>query len=177
MEKISKYLTKGLGYIGFCGLALNSYLAFGQQWKPFSVASTANLHSQPFGYNRATNHRLYLCRANLWGSLQLGITWGKHAKCELPYANKKYSVDKFSILKSAEDVKWQNYYGYFPKNAFILGSGIKSVPLAVCRGYYKRSLLVGKTWRNHGTCDAVYLHSIQHLKRYSILIHSTHTLA
>ncbi len=139
--------------------------------KPWQVPSKQSLAMQSgaVGYNRMLNKSLYVCSANLWGSKQLGLTWQAHKKCTLPYANRSYSVDKFSLLKKSK-FNWQPYYGFFPKKAIILGLSLKKVPLSLCRGYYHQSLLPGKTWRKHKYCDVVYNGKVIYLKRYSILV-------
>lgn len=122
------------------------------------------------GYDVVRNHNLYACRANLWGSLQIGHTWHHRDRCHLPYAGKVYTVDKFSVLKKIEG-KWQPYYGYFPKEAFILGRGANKEKQALCRGYYDHALVPGKTWAGHHSCDIVLRRKVIALKRYAIFIH------
>ncbi len=134
------------------------------------------IHSLPkearaVGYNRLHGKSLYACQTNLWGSHQLGVTQkAPLGRCYLPYANKVYTVDKFSVLGDVLGV-WQPYYGYYPKNAIVLGYGVKNVPLALCRGFYRHSLWPGKTWRGHKSCDVVVGRRVKHLWRYSILVH------
>lgn len=121
------------------------------------------------GYDRLHNRTLYACRTNLWGSMQIGHTWYGRDRCHLPYGGKIYTVDKYALLKNVEG-SWQPYYGFFPDNALILGDGIKKVKLALCRGFYKRSLIPGKTWTGHNSCDIVLRGKAIALKRYSIFV-------
>lgn len=123
------------------------------------------------GYSRANGKALYACQANLWGSRQVGVTWPGQKKCILPYAGKAYSVDKFFIFSHQAPLQWQPYYGFFPDHAKVIGTGVKKVPLVLCRGYYHRSLLVGKTWHGHKTCDVIdSARRVHPLKRYSVLV-------
>ena len=139
--------------------------------EPWLMPAKKSLEKQSIaiGYNRAINKSLYVCSANLWGSKQLGLTWRAHKKCTVPYAGKIYSVDNFSLLNKIK-LNWQPYYGFAIKGSVVLGEGVKKVPLFLCRGYYHRSLLAGKTWLKHKYCDVVYNGKIKHLKHYSILV-------
>lgn len=121
------------------------------------------------GYDRQRNVQLYVCRTRLWGGRQLGSTWRKHGRCYVPYAKKTYVVDNYSVLSRIEG-RWQPFYGFFPKSALLIGVGVKKVPLALCRGYHHSSLIPGKTWRGHNTCDIVYHGKALSLPRYSIFI-------
>lgn len=132
--------------------------------------ATVSKHYLKVGYDRLHNRSLYVCQANLWGSLQIGHTWRGRDRCHLPYANKNYTVDKFSVLSHIEG-HWQPYYGFFPKDAWFLGHGIRKENFALCRGYYQRSLVPGKTWDGHGTCDIVFRGKVIALTRYSIFLH------
>lgn len=123
------------------------------------------------GYDRVKNRNLYACRTNLWGSLQIGHTWYNRNRCHLPYGGKIYTVDKFSVLKKIKG-EWQPYYGIFPKEAYILGRGANQEKQALCRGYYDRALVPGKTWAGHETCDIVLRTKVISLKHYSIFVHS-----
>ena len=151
-------------------------------WLPTSfAASWGKVGSFPrdlfkVGYNRVTRHSIHICQANLWGRKQLGISWRNHHQCDLSYAGHIYSVENYRLLLNKQGY-WQPYYGFFPGKALILGSGVKKVSLALCRGYYKHSLLAGKTWRGHKYCDVIYQNKIHRLKRYSIFISDRQKLA
>ncbi len=121
------------------------------------------------GYDRKINRQLYVCRTHLWGGRQLGMTWQHHGRCHIPYARKNYVVDNYSVLNSPPGF-WQPYYGFFPERALYFGEGVQKVPLALCRGFYHRSLLPGKIWRGHKFCEVVYHGKAISLSRFSVFI-------
>lgn len=132
--------------------------------------------SYQVGYDIRSRQGLYVCQTNLWGSLQIGTTTKRHhGRCHLPYADKVYTVDKYSILSYVNGV-WQPYYGYYPTRPVVVGYGVKRVPLALCRGYYHGSLIPGKTWKDHKYCDVAYKGKALRLARYSILVQQQNTL-
>lgn len=154
-----------------CLIAIFFVLATSHTFASFWCEQNCSLSQNMLkvGYDRLNNRTLYACQANLWGSLQIGHTWSGHARCHLPYGGKIYTVDRFSVLKKIEG-RWQPYYGFFPNHALILGIGSKRQQLTLCRGYYDKSLIPGKTWQGHKTCDIVLRGKVISLNHYSVFL-------
>ena len=147
--------------------------AYASSWQLPNHHQALHKLSPKLGYRLIDNRNLYVCLATLWGHQQLGVTWSYHKKCELPYAGKIYAVDKFMVL-NIKQPSWQKGEPKLPSKAFLLGSaGTHKIPFALCRGYYKGSLLIGKTWQGHSYCEAPYQKKVLKLKQYDVIVINT----
>lgn len=123
------------------------------------------------GYHNKLKRHYHICRAMLWGTEHLGVTWPQSQQCHIPYDTNLYHVDNYTILQAKG--YWQPYIGILPKQAKPLGQAVNHLGLYLCRGYWQGQLLPGVFFQKHRICRATDGSHVYDLSRFSLFILSS----
>lgn len=122
------------------------------------------------GYDRTLGESLYVCRATLMGSQQIGYVKKVKKGCNIAFNMRVYTVDQYFVLKKQKG-RWQAVKGKLPSNATKLGRGLYlHAPLSLCRANVDGSVLPGKTWPQVKFCEVIYQDKVMRIKNYAVWI-------
>ncbi len=97
---------------------------------------------------------LFLCRAYLFGGMQIGTISSESQHCILTYEGKIHYVTEFSIPNKMEFglYTWSTKKG----NAISVGTNSEGKPIYLCKSYFNGVLLSGTTWLGYNHCNVAY---------------------
>ena len=97
---------------------------------------------------------LFLCRASLFDTVQIGFTWTGAQHCAVPHQGIIHFLTHYGVPRQTE---FEPYLWADDKDkAITIGRDAHGKPLFLCQAFHNSHLLPGITWPGHRYCNIMY---------------------